>query len=263
MSTFKPDRVTNAFDYRTPDSLGIPMYYSTSSSAFRAAKDGHYPVGLESVKSGPFARRPAGPYLKFMLHRSPLEQLITRWRRGDIKALMLEMGTPAASLSIEAAREMRAARSQDAWEQILAFRELVDEELIIADELSKWRDVQSRKGEGDFAVLVWDATNALLDEVIEFLECWDAVDERLAGELASSAPGPFSGFASTIGSFSGFTPLMKLASALVGQPSLASSGKSSATRFPPSLSQGNLVLNCRSRPTFATSLVAVAACRQL
>lgn len=161
-------RVPKAYHFATPASPGLPLYYSTSPSAFRTSRTGLTGVGIEYAKSGPFTRRPASPYLKFTLHRSPLEKLVSRWRSGDVKSLVVEMGSPASSLLLEDAEATRQARSAESWASILAFRELVEAEFQVGRELSTWRNFQLSKEEGQFAVLVYDAAAALRFELADF-----------------------------------------------------------------------------------------------
>lgn len=153
----------------TPASAGLKMYYAATPEYY-CTPGLTIPSWTGSLrKYGPFERPPAGAHQVFTLHRAPVEDLISRWRTGDIAAIVWDVGVPGAALTFEQAAACVARWTPAQRETFAAFRAELDAEFEIGIELEISLRLQLRTENALFSALTFAAVAALNLEVSLFM----------------------------------------------------------------------------------------------
>ncbi|KAL8277004.1 hypothetical protein RQP46_010538 [Phenoliferia psychrophenolica] len=193
-------RVKDALKYRTPLSTGLTMYYSTVPSILRHRNLPIPSYSAAIVHLGPFEHRPAGAFLKFKMHRSPIEEFISRWRTGDIRAIVTRMGTPTTGMTHRDEAALLRDRDTTDWNALLRFRQLI----LVEREDDQVRAIQGeyqlREGAELFAHLAYAAVASLEFEVRCFIASWTSLEQR-QGRERRSVRGAIFGVANAIATF--------------------------------------------------------------
>ncbi|KAL8276142.1 hypothetical protein RQP46_011460 [Phenoliferia psychrophenolica] len=179
--------IHDAFDLRTPLSKGLTMYYSTVPSSLRHRDLPIPSYSAATVHLGPFEHRPAGSFLKFTMHRSPLEELVSRWRTGDIRAIIARMGSPTKGMTPQDEAALLRDRDATDWDALLEFRERVVAEREAVQVIKVQGHRQVKDGAEFFANLAFAAAGALEYDIAVYLGNWNLLERRLAGD----GSGPF------------------------------------------------------------------------
>ncbi|KAL8276139.1 hypothetical protein RQP46_011457 [Phenoliferia psychrophenolica] len=250
-----------AFDFRTLRSPGLVMYYSKAPYHLCEPK---LPIPASQPTNaiyGPFERRPAGEFLKFTLHRTPIEQLAARWRTGDIREVVRRMGSPTAGMAREAQRALLLERSAADAKALVDFQVAVRKEFNVILVVRAGAHLQLEEGAELFAHLAFAAIRTLLAEVDQYSRGWASLERTLASEpvtVGSLLAGVASTFAFYFGSSS--SPNSGAPGSLPTNPR-QSHRKASATCAAPSLSPELATPSFRSGRHSATALLAVGVQR--
>ena len=165
---FTPGLVPQLRDFCTPTSTGLRMYYSTTPLAL-CRKSLTIPACTNStVKYGPFERRPAGEFQVFTLHRAPLESLIARWKTGDMREMVRQIGTPPAGLSFDEAAAWVADRPSAQRQALEDFRVELAKEYKVCCVLNATVRYHLVAEPILFSTLAYAAAMALYFEVCDF-----------------------------------------------------------------------------------------------
>lgn len=155
-------------DFCTPSSVGLKMFYR-ATPFYKRVPGLTIPACSHSTRQyGPFEHRPDGEYEAFTLHRAPLEELISRWRTGDIRQMVREVGTPSAGLSFGEASAWVASRSPSQRKVLDDFRAEIAEERRLGIELQVHAHLQYYRDEALFSTLLYGAVQTLDWEVRQF-----------------------------------------------------------------------------------------------
>ncbi|KAL8276483.1 hypothetical protein RQP46_011133 [Phenoliferia psychrophenolica] len=251
-----------AFDFRTLRSPGITMYYS--KAPFHVCVP-NLPIPASEPTTaiyGPFERRPVGEFLKFTLHRSPIEQLVARWRTGDIREVVRRMGSPTAGMAREAQLALLLERSAADAKALVDFQVAVRKEFNVFCVVRAGAHLQLEEGAELFAHLAFAAIRTLLAEVDEYSRGWASLERTLASEPVTVGS-LLAGVASTIAFYFGTCSTSKSSSAASPQAGpRPSRRKASSTCAPPTLSPELATPSFGSGRLSATALLAAGGLRR-